>query len=186
MRLHFSIGGYDYRTVRFRQGIHFSIIQVLFADHVHWRTGVDNKFSFLKFKIWCRRTYFPKVKRMLLFLVLSIFTHLWSVGATQMGWRAIAFVNFTRWVGFCMSELFREIEVNFGGPMSWKTQPNCSAYSMICTQQVRDSTHDGCHALQRVATFYHDFCHGSQNVALFYHASHTSSTWLRHFCHHSF
>ena len=36
MRLHFSIGGYDYRrTARFRQSIHFSITQVLFADHVH-------------------------------------------------------------------------------------------------------------------------------------------------------
>ena len=36
MRLHFTIGGYDYRrTARFRQGIHFSITQILFADHVH-------------------------------------------------------------------------------------------------------------------------------------------------------
>ena len=36
MRLHFSIGGDDYRrTARFRQSIHFSITQVLFADHVH-------------------------------------------------------------------------------------------------------------------------------------------------------
>ena len=36
MRLHFSIGGYDYRrTARFRQSIHFSFTQVLFADHVH-------------------------------------------------------------------------------------------------------------------------------------------------------
>ena len=36
MRLHFIIGGYDYRrTARFRQGIHFSNTQVLFADHVH-------------------------------------------------------------------------------------------------------------------------------------------------------
>ena len=41
MRLYFSVGGYDYRgTTRFRQGIHFSIIQVLFADHVHRRSGV--------------------------------------------------------------------------------------------------------------------------------------------------
>ena len=56
MRLHFSIGGYDYRrTARFRQSIHFSITQVLFADHVHWRSGVDNKFSFLRFKSWCRQ-----------------------------------------------------------------------------------------------------------------------------------
>ena len=31
-----AIGGYDYRkTARFRQIIHFSITQVLFADHVH-------------------------------------------------------------------------------------------------------------------------------------------------------
>ena len=40
----------DYRkTARFRQNIHFSITQVLFPDHMHWRTGVDIKFSFLKF-----------------------------------------------------------------------------------------------------------------------------------------
>ena len=35
MRLHFYIGGYDCRwTTRFRQSIHFSIIQVLVADQV--------------------------------------------------------------------------------------------------------------------------------------------------------
>ena len=56
MRLHFSIGGYDCRrTAHFRQSIHFSITQVLFADHMHWRTGVDNKFSFPRFKSWCRQ-----------------------------------------------------------------------------------------------------------------------------------
>ena len=56
MRLHFSIGGYDGRTTaRFRQSIQFSITQVFFfADHVHWCSGVDNKFSFLRFKSWCR------------------------------------------------------------------------------------------------------------------------------------
>ena len=44
MRLHFSIGCYDYRrTARLRQSIHFSITQVLFADHMHWRAGVHNK-----------------------------------------------------------------------------------------------------------------------------------------------
>ena len=33
MRLHFSIGGYDYRrTARFRQSIHFSITEVLCID----------------------------------------------------------------------------------------------------------------------------------------------------------
>ena len=36
MRLHFSIGGYDYRkTARFHQSIHFSNTQVLSAVHVH-------------------------------------------------------------------------------------------------------------------------------------------------------
>ena len=42
-RLHFSISGYDNRrTARFRQCIHFSITQVLFADHMHRHTRVDN------------------------------------------------------------------------------------------------------------------------------------------------
>ena len=56
MRLHFSIGCHDYRrTTRLRQSVLFSRIQVLFADHVHRRSGVDNKFSFLRFNIWCRQ-----------------------------------------------------------------------------------------------------------------------------------
>ena len=61
---------------RFRQGIHISITQVLFADHLHWRTRVNNKFSFLKFKSSMQAgTYFPKVRRMLLFLAPSILIH---------------------------------------------------------------------------------------------------------------
>ena len=57
VRLYFSIGCNDYRgTTRLRQGIHITRIQVLFlADHMHRRAGVDNKFSFLRFKIWCRQ-----------------------------------------------------------------------------------------------------------------------------------
>ena len=59
MRLHFPIGGYDCRrTARFRQSIHFSIIQVLVVDHMHRRSGVDNKLSFLRFKSWCRQAPF--------------------------------------------------------------------------------------------------------------------------------
>ena len=41
-------------------------------------------------------------------------------------WRAIAFVNSTRWIGFRMFELFRKI--GFGGSMSWKTQPSCRVF----------------------------------------------------------
>ena len=37
-------------------------------------------------------------------------------------WRAIAFVNFTRWIGLCMFVLFKSMD--FGGFMSWNTQPN--------------------------------------------------------------
>ena len=69
MRLHFSIGCYDCRrTARFHQGIHFSITQVLFADHVYRRSGVDNKFSFLKVQDLMAQasTKFQMVRRLLL------------------------------------------------------------------------------------------------------------------------
>ena len=56
IRLHFFISSYDRRkTTRFRQSIHFSRIQLLFADHVHWRSGVDNKFSSFRFKSWFKQ-----------------------------------------------------------------------------------------------------------------------------------
>ena len=113
-------------------------------------------------------TYFPKVRRMLLFHAPLISTHFWAAstllrepnalvilslpetdpqnfgafGLRWWGspgqiypsegfwsrilvWRAIAFVNFTRWIGFGMSVPFRRID--FGGVMSWNTQPNCRA-----------------------------------------------------------
>ena len=45
MRLHFSIGCYDYRrTTLLRQGIHFTRIQVLFADHMHRRPESTTNF----------------------------------------------------------------------------------------------------------------------------------------------
>ena len=167
MRLHSSIRCFDYRrTTRFRQGIDFSRIHVRFADHVHRRAGVHNKPSFLRFKSWCRQaTYFPKVRRMLLFVNfntrLASFhaasrahrschsvsswdraSNFGALGLRSWGspgqmypsegfwsrilvWRAIAFVNFTRWIGLCMFVLFRRID--FGGFMSWNTQPNCRA-----------------------------------------------------------
>ena len=80
MRLHFSIGGYDCRrTARFRQSIHFSITQVLFADHVHWRTGVHNKLSFLRVQdLMQAGTFFPKVRRMLLCHAPLISTHVFG------------------------------------------------------------------------------------------------------------
>ena len=46
-----------------------------------------------------------------------------GVWSRTLVWRAIIFVNFTLLIGFCISELFRKIDDNFGGSMSWKTQP---------------------------------------------------------------
>ena len=53
--------------------------------------------------------------------------------ASIFSWRATTFVNFTRWIGFCMSELFRKIDENFGGSISWKTQPNCRVLDELHT-----------------------------------------------------
>ena len=81
MRLHFSISGYDYcRTTRFRQSIHFSIIQVLIADHMHRRARVDNKFSFLRFKSWCRQA-----PTMLLYFSPLNLTHFWPASTLLRG-----------------------------------------------------------------------------------------------------
>ena len=92
MRLHFSIGGYDYRrTARFRQSIHFSITQVLFADHVHRRTGVHNKVSFLWFlRVDAGRHLFPKVRRMLPCFSPSILEHVWPASTLLHGHLALA------------------------------------------------------------------------------------------------
>ena len=70
MRLHFSIGDYDYRrTIRFCQSIHFSITQVFFADHVHWRTMcIDARESTTNSRSPGSRFDAGKERRILLFL----------------------------------------------------------------------------------------------------------------------
>ena len=92
MRLHFTIGGYDYRrTARLRQSIHFSITHVLFADHVHWRSGVDNKFSFLKFKSWCREApIFRRREECCSFMLFEFETHFWPASTLLRGYLALA------------------------------------------------------------------------------------------------
>ena len=70
MRLHFSIGGYDYRrTTRLRRSIHFSFTQVLFADHVQLTHRSRQQILVPQLKeLMQAGTYFPKVRRMLFFL----------------------------------------------------------------------------------------------------------------------
>ena len=43
------------------------------------------------------------------------------------------FVNRTHRIGFSMFELFRKIVVDFGGSISWNTQPNCRVIFNIAT-----------------------------------------------------
>ena len=69
-----------------------------------------------------------------------------------------------------MSVLFRKIDENFEAPYPERRNP-IFVYLMSCTQQVRGAR---------------DVCHGKQRVFPFYHATHASSAWLLHFCHHSF
>ena len=107
MRLHFSIGCYDCRrTSRRPQRIHFSRIQVLFADHMHRRAEFDNKFAFLRFKSWCRQApifrrweeccfvfliwfqgifgQLPRCFAGTVLLPLCLFLKFWSIGVTLM------------------------------------------------------------------------------------------------------
>ena len=46
----------------------------------------------------------------------------------MLAWRNTAFVNFTHRIGFRMSELFRKVDEDFGGSISWKTQPKCRVF----------------------------------------------------------
>ena len=67
-------------------------------------------------------------------------------------WRATAFVNFTRWIGFCVSELFRRID--FGGFLSWDTQPICRVIVNIASTLLSPFFRDllqGCSSTCRCA-----------------------------------
>ena len=99
MRLHFSIGCHDRRrTSRRRHGFQFSEIQTLFADHVHRRSGVYNKFSFLKFprEDGAGRHQFPKVRRMLFYLSPLISGCIWPASTLLHGTSLLPFRLFLR------------------------------------------------------------------------------------------
>ena len=115
-------------------------------------------------------TYFPKVRRMLLFHAPWILTLLASIHAASrapcschsvsswdrssnfgalglrwwgspgqiipsdgflarmLAWRTTVLVNRKHRIGFSMFELFRKIDEDFGGSISWITQPNCRVF----------------------------------------------------------
>ena len=69
-------------------------------------------------------------------------------------WRATAFVNFTHRIGFRMSEVFRKIDEDFGGSMSWKTKPNCRVIFNTATALLSPFFQDllqGCSSAWRCA-----------------------------------
>ena len=51
----------------------------------------------------------------------------------MLAWRNTALVNWTHRIGFSMFELFRKIDEDFGGSISWNTQPNCRVFFNIAT-----------------------------------------------------
>ena len=51
----------------------------------------------------------------------------------MLAWRTTAFVSRTYRIGFCMFELFRNIDEDFGGSIFWNTQPNCRVIFNIAT-----------------------------------------------------
>ena len=51
----------------------------------------------------------------------------------MLAWRNTASVNRTYRIGFSMFELFRKIDEDFGGSISWNTQPNCRVIFNIAT-----------------------------------------------------
>ena len=88
--------------------------------------------------------------------------------------RAIAFVIFTRWIGFFMSELFRKID--FSGFMSWKTtQMPCVRWSALnrSSLQLMTGVTIDIGSPRSLVT-----CHSWQQVAIRFRANHSSSTWL--------
>ena len=81
-------------TTRFRQGIHFSITQVLFADHMHRRTGVHNKLSFLRFlKIDASKHLFSECEKNVALFSPLILIHVWPASTLFRGHLALATVS---------------------------------------------------------------------------------------------
>ena len=51
----------------------------------------------------------------------------------MLAWRNTALVNRTHRIGFSIFELFRKIDEDFGGSISWNTQPNCRVFFNVAT-----------------------------------------------------
>ena len=79
------VGLHDFVTVSISASL-----KSFFADRVHWRVRVDNKFFPQIQKLMQASTHFPKVRRMLLFLAPLISTHFWAASTPLRGHLALA------------------------------------------------------------------------------------------------
>ena len=92
MRLHFTIGGYDYRgTTRFRQGIHFSVVQVLFLliiciDAPEFTTNSRSS----SLRVDASKHLFSEGEKNGALFSPSIFTHFWPDSTLLRGHLALA------------------------------------------------------------------------------------------------
>ena len=57
----------------------------------------------------------------------------------MLAWRTTAAVNWTHRIGVRMFELLRKIDEDFGGSISWNTQPNCRVLFSIATALLSPS-----------------------------------------------
>ena len=134
MRLHFSIVGYDYRrTTRLRQSIHFRFTQVFFADHVHWRSGVDNKILFPQFKSWCRQApIFRRWEECCFIFLLSFQDTSCILHSVSRACRSCLSVS-----SWDRSSNFGALELRWWGSPGQITPSDCFLVSNVCM------THDG-------------------------------------------
>ena len=96
MRLHFFIGCHDRRwTSRRRHDFQFSGIHILFADHERRRSRVDNKFSFLHYKLWWRKQppIFQRWKECCFMFLLNFLGYFWPTSKLLHGHIALAFLS---------------------------------------------------------------------------------------------
>ena len=208
MRLHFTIGCYDCRGTN-------DFVRVSISAPFCWSCALtlrSRQQILVPQELMQASTSFPKVRRMLLCFPPFIFFNFWPASALLRGHIALAipFLLETgpqileRWdhadevhlgksirakdFGLeCMRDVQQLLWILHVGSVSaclsssvksTKTSAPCPGicnpivvYLMSRTQQVRGAR---------------DSCHGKQRVSPFYRTTHASSTWLPHFCHHSF
>ena len=168
---------------------------------MHRRSGVDNKVSFLRFKIWCRQAFFPKVRRMLLCFSPLIFEHFWPASTLLRGPIALATLSPPETGPQILERWDYAVEVHLGKlvrakdfglecmrdvqQLLWILHVGSVSACLSSSVKSMKTSAAPCPGIHNPIVMYLMSKH-SQQVVLFYDAGHTSSTWPLHFCHHPF